>query len=114
MGDYECELRRHEYQITYFAQPGDHYYGRPTTTYLPGNGLLAGRVNALELANNAIDMDTWLKGIGTCDMTGTRPVTRDTQPDLRYLQTLDIYQRCPTVIPDPLIVERNQRSGLMN
>ena len=32
----------------------------------------------------------------------------------RYLQTLDIYQRCPTVIPDPLIVERNQRSGLMN
>ena len=101
-GDYELEQFANFGQIDYRFK-----YGSAAHTYLPGNGLIGqNRVSRTNLANNSCDIEAMLRGIGSCNMVIKQA---DVVPDIRRLKQLDIYESQPTLLPDPLVVHKNQR-----
>jgi len=79
---------------------------KPMETQFPGNGLLTGRIASTNLSENACDIETQLFGIGSTNLVNPKP---HVQPDIKPLQSLNIIDRLPTIIPSPLVVENNQR-----
>jgi hypothetical protein len=101
-GDYELEQSAHFGQIDYKLK-----YGNAVNTYLPGNGLIGQRnVGRSDLANNSCDIESMLRGIGSCNMVNPQA---EIVPDIRQLKQLHIFESQPTFVPDPLVVHKNQR-----
>jgi hypothetical protein len=102
-GDYELEQSGNAQYSEYL---GNRDYSTPAATYFAGNGLLSGRIASVGLANNACDIESMLRGIGSSNM-----VNRQTAPtpDIRGLKSLNIIESQPVILPDPLIVQKGQR-----
>jgi len=93
-----------------FKKQTDHnlYLGRVINeqTYLPGDGLLIGKMPSSTLSNNYTNIESELFGIGSTNLVSTKPFVK---PDFKSLKSLSIYDRPITVIPEPLVVEKFQR-----
>lgn len=101
-GDYELEQSANFGQLDYRFQ-----YGAPVNTYLPGNGLIGQHnVSRTNLANNSCDIESMLRGIGSCNLVSPQA---DIVPDIRSFKQLDIFASQQTFLPDPLVVHKNQR-----
>ena len=101
-GDYELEQSVNFGQIDYLIK-----HGGSVNTYLPGNGLIGQHnVSRTSLANNSCDIESMLRGIGSCNLVSPQA---EIVPDIRSLKQLHIFDSQPTFIPDPLVVHRNQR-----
>jgi hypothetical protein len=102
-GDYSLEQR----QNTNICAYSEYIYSsEPLQTYFPGNGLLVGRVAPTNLSDNACDIETQLFGIGSSNLVNPKPVVR---PEIKSMRSLNIIERVPVLIPEPLVVENNQR-----
>lgn len=95
-GNYELEKKANKLQEQYFTV---HDYWIPNKTILPGNGLLAGNVSREQLSYNSCDIESMLRGIGTTNLETSQPVI---QPNIKYLQSLNIHDRIPLIIPSTL------------
>lgn len=104
-GDYEDEQRVNDYCYQYYYNQ-ERFFAKPEYTYLPGDGIVGAKISYRDLANNPIDIDSYLRGIRSADMVNT-PFTA--VPDLRNVQSLNFYQKHKPVVPEPLVIERNQR-----
>ena len=102
-GDYELEQHGNT-QYSGYLESRD--YSTPAATYFAGNGLLSGRVASVGLANNACDIESMLRGIGTCNMVSAQSAPT---PDIRQLKSLDIIETQAVILPNPLIVQKDQR-----
>jgi hypothetical protein len=102
-GDYKLEQWSNTQDINYKTYTS---FGKPISTYLPGDGLLAGRVGATELSHNNHDIESFLFGIGSTNLVN--PNTQ-TVPEIKPLKSVSIIDRLPVMIPDPLVIEPNQR-----
>jgi len=103
-GDYANESRRYQQYLTVCAQGPMIPY-----VYHPGNGLLGHRCPAERLADNAVDVESVLRGIGATDLVTPRP---DVVPQTRTLKTWDLGERPALVMPEPLRVPTGARPGL--
>jgi hypothetical protein len=107
-GDYALEKRNHAdfFQAQTYVNSSS---GCAYTPYLAGNGLLPGKCPATTLSNNACDIESFLFGIGSTNLENpTGPVTAE----LKQIKSVNIIQKTPTLMPEPLIVESNQRPKL--
>lgn len=84
-------------------------YGVPTQTNLPGQGLLTGRYSTNELAYNGRDIESFLWGIGSSNLV--EPKIAPT-PQFKTLQSLNISDRVHMLMPEPLVVKKDQRPYL--
>jgi len=90
----------------------DYYFnsenrmGCPVNTYLPGNGLVGQSVSRVNLANNSCDIETMLRGTGTCNMVETQAKI---VPDLRHIKSLNLFETQPLQLPEPMVVHKGQR-----
>lgn len=100
-GDYDLEQSVNFGQADYRVK-----HGCPTATYLPGNGLIGQQVSRVNLANNSCDIESMLRGIGSCNMVTKQAAV---VPDLRDLKPLNLYESQATQIPEPLVVHKHQR-----
>lgn len=100
-GDYDLEQSSHFAQIDYKTK-----HGAPINTYLPGNGLVGQSVSRVSLANNSCDIESMLRGIGSCNLVVKQA---EVVPDLRQLKPLDLFESQATHIPEPMVVRREQR-----
>jgi hypothetical protein len=84
--------------------------GRPTTECIPSLGYTPSHLSRDALANNAIDIESQLRGIGSTNLeSGCETVV----PSLRTLELKDYFDRVNSVImPYPLVYENNQRPML--
>lgn len=83
--------------------------GEAYTNHFAGDGLLAGKNARSQLCNNFCDIESQLFGIGTSNLVNTyKPV----EPQLRPMQSLSIMQKTPVIIPEPLVIETNQRPSM--
>jgi hypothetical protein len=81
-------------------------YGEAYNTKLPGNGLLPGQMPWNKLSNNAADIESFLYGINSTNLVNPAgPLT----PELTQLQSANIFDKSPTLMPEPLVIEKNQR-----
>jgi hypothetical protein len=103
-GDYEKEQQESMGVMEYYGNPANHY-GKPVETFLPGNGLLGAKIHAMDLVNNIIDTEAFLRGTGSCNMVN--PQTPAT-PELKYIKSLNYYEN-KVYVPEPLVVQKDQR-----
>ena len=80
-------------------------------TYIPGNGLLQGRVGLGEISKNGVDIESNLRGIRANDLENGAPRMI---PKIYDQQSLSISDRMELLLPKPLVVEEGQRPAYMN
>lgn len=103
-GDYEKEQELNDDHRDYFSDPKNHIR-KPAVTLLPGNGLIGAKIHTLDLANNAISIENYLRGTGSANMVNPRlPET----PDIKYLKSVNMFENC-VYMPDPLVIHRGER-----
>lgn len=80
--------------------------GKTQNTYLAGNGLLVGRYGPEQLSNNAVDIESFLYGVGSTNLVNPQG---SVNPSLKSMRSLNVIEKTPVYIPKPLVVERGQR-----
>jgi hypothetical protein len=104
-GDYDLE-QAITFSVYDYYLNSKNQMGCPVNTYFPGNGLVGQKVSRVNLANNSCDIETMLRGTGTCNMVQSQnPVT----PDIRQIKSLNLFDTQPVQLPEPMVVQRGQR-----
>ena len=84
--------------------------GRPTTECIPSIGYCPSHLSRDALANNPIDIESQLRGIGS---TNLETPCEEVVPSFRTLDFKEFFERQPYVVmPYPMIYETNQRPKL--
>jgi|LakMenE18May11ns_1017448.scaffolds.fasta_scaffold9948389_2 hypothetical protein len=105
-GDYVLEQFALDKQRNYMPYGA---YATPPQTMFAGDGLLNGKVGNTQLAKNAVDIETFLYGIGANNLVKPKaPVV----PEIKTLKSLNIIDRLPVILPEPLVIEPAQRLRL--
>ena len=84
----------------------DYYLNSENRIGCPVNGLVGQRVSRVNLANNSCDIETMLRGTGTCNMVETQAKI---VPDLRQIKSLNIFDTQEVQLPEPMVVHKGQR-----
>ena len=77
-----------------------------TQNYLPGNGIIGQKCTGDQLSKNPTDIESFLFGINSTNLEGS---SFQCNPELKELKTLSIQERTPIILPQPLVIESNQR-----
>jgi hypothetical protein len=81
-------------------------YAQSSSTSCPGNGLGGAHLPRTQMSNNPIDIETFLFGIGSSDLTKDVPVLN---AELKCLPTYDIFKKPTTVVPQNFVANVTQR-----
>lgn len=104
-GDYDLEQAVSFGFVDYYVN-SENRMGCPVNTYFPGNGLIGQKASRVNLANNSCDIESMLRGTGTCNMVQTQsPIV----PDVRQIQSLNLFDSQPVQVPEPMVVHKGQR-----
>ena len=101
--DYAIELNKSIHTQEYLLT-GD--YAQSNATACPGNGLGGAHLPRAQMSHNPIDIETFLFGIGSTDLTKDVPVL---DANLKCLPTHDIFAKAPTVVPHKFVSNTTQR-----
>ena len=101
--NYAIELNKSIHTQEYLLA-GD--YAQSTTTACPGNGLGGANIPRTHMSNNPIEIENFLFGIGSSDLTKDVKVL---DADLKCLPTYDIFTNAPTVVPQKFVPNNTQR-----
>ena len=104
-GNYNLEQREFKQSETYTLYPNSQY-GAEYNTRLPGNGLLPAQIPWNKMSYNAPDIESFLLGINSTNLVAPAPCF---VPELAKLDSTNIYEKGATYIPEPLVIEKNQR-----
>jgi len=104
-GNYNLEQRQYRDMANY-ALYEHSQYGAAYNTMLPGNGVNPGQVPWNQLSNNAVQIESFLFGINSTNLVQAQePLV----PELKKLNTANFFESTPVFVPEPLVVEKNQR-----
>jgi len=104
-GNYQLEqwsLEQSRTHQAYTYQPN----GQAITTHFAGDGLLPSRLPPTLLSDNSVDVESFLRGVGTTNLVSPKQYT---QPQIKSITQLAIFDKTPLVLPKPLYVEPEQR-----
>ena len=107
-GNYQSDERSKEDQRLYlnFKHQGN---GQAYTNHFAGDGLLMGQMGASNLSYNFCDIDSYLKGIGSTNLVAPIPKI---EPQIKPLESLSIMDKVPLLLPERLVIDKNQRPQL--
>ena len=102
--NYAIELNQSIHTQDYLLADG---YAQPAATMFPGNGLAGGaQIPRTQMANNPIEIESFLFGIGSTDLTKDVPTLT---PETICLPTKDLYKSPAVVVPLPFAANGAQR-----
>jgi hypothetical protein len=104
-GNYNLEQREYKQFETYTLYPNSQY-GAAYNTRLPGNGLLPAQIPWNKMSYNAPDIESFLLGINSTNLVTPAPCF---VPEFAKLDSTNIYEKSAIFIPEPLVIEKNQR-----
>jgi hypothetical protein len=104
-GNYCLEQREYRQSETYTLYPNSQY-GAAFNTRLPGNGLMPAQIPWNKLSYNAADTESFLFGINATNLVNPAPCF---VPEITQLSSTNIYEKGTVFIPEPLVIEKNQR-----
>jgi hypothetical protein len=104
-GNYCLEQRQFHQSKNYTLYPNSQY-GAAYNTRLPGNGLLPAQIPWNKLSYNAADTESFLFGINSTNLVNPAPRF---VPEITKLDSANIYKQGPVFMPEPLVIEKNQR-----
>lgn len=85
-------------------------YGKSNNTYLPDFGLKPGQLPREELHSNPINVESDLFGIGSTNLENPKEMTN---PDKINVQHISFFDRPTIILPEPLVMEKNQRINML-
>lgn len=80
--------------------------GTAYDTKLPGNGLNPGQMPCNTLSHNSADIESFLFGINSTNLVQAAPPLT---PELKCLQTVNVFKSAPVIMPIPQAIPRYQR-----
>jgi hypothetical protein len=104
-GNYCLEQRQYKNFETYTLYTNSQY-GSAYNTRMPGNGLLPAQIPWNKLSYNAPDTESFLFGINSTNLVNPAPCF---VPEITQLTSANVYEKGPVFIPEPLVIEKNQR-----
>jgi len=104
-GNYCSEQRQYKH-AQHYALYENSQYGSAYNTRLPGNGLLPAQIPWNKLSHNAADTESFLFGINSTNLVNPAPCFT---PEITQLCSANIYDKGPVFMPEPLVIEKNQR-----
>jgi len=108
--DYSSEQRIFQ-DINSYQTFQNSAYGEAHTTNLPGLGFNCASIPREKLSGNPIDIESTLFGIGSTNLVEPQaPV----HPQLNCVKHKDIIDKVEFVMPEPLVIEKNQRPRPLN
>ncbi len=103
--NYNLQQRQYRHSENYTLYPNSQY-GAAYDTRLPGTGLLPAQIPGNQMSYNAPDIESFLFGINSTNLVKPAPVF---VPELKELCWSNTFNKGPTYIPEPLVIEANQR-----
>lgn len=103
--NYLQEQRQFYNSEQYTLYPNSQY-GAAYNTNLPGNGLNPAQIPWNKLSYNAPDIESFLFGINSTNLVNPSPPLN---PELATLNQVNIFEKNKIYIPEPLVIEKNQR-----
>jgi hypothetical protein len=104
-GNYCLEQREYRQSENYTLYPNSQY-GAAYDTKLAGVGLNPAQIPGNQLSVNTADIESFLFGINSTNLVNPAPCF---QPELKKLKSANIFNKEPTIMPIPLVIEGNQR-----
>jgi hypothetical protein len=104
-GNYNLEQTEYRQSENYTLYANSQY-GAAYNTRLPGNGLMPAQIPWNKMSYNAADIESFLLGINSTNLVNPAPCF---VPELKKLDSTNIYEKGPTLMPEPLVVEKSQR-----
>jgi hypothetical protein len=104
--NYRLEQRQYKEHENYTTFKYSQYGVNPDTRFA-GNGLNPGQISWTELSNNAPQIESFLFGINSTNLVN--PQKTPFVPEIKCLDSFNIYEKSPVLIPEPLVIEKNQR-----
>ena len=102
-GNYAAEQKLFQDHLDYQQYVS---YGKTEATYLPGTGLLAGKVFHDNFTANYIEVEGFLRGTGMSNLVNPRP---EVTPEKIEMKSLAIHEKLPVLLPRDLVIDHNQR-----
>lgn len=107
-GNYSHEQKMNK-QVDEYRTFVNSAAGHAYTNHLPGNGLLPASNARDNLCKNYCDIESQLRGIGSTNLVNPQtPVN----PQFMNIDSLSVMDKTPVFMPEPLVVEKNQRPYL--
>jgi hypothetical protein len=115
-GDYQLEQRAYQQRFERMSFEHSPYVGHVHgTSYMPGRGLVGGKIAPRIICNNFSDVESELFGIGVTNLTNPMrlPVTPENPQTFQYLDVATI--RYPfDIMPIAFAPQANQRPMYLN
>ena len=105
VGNYNLEQRQFKQSEVYTLYPNSQY-GAAYNTKLPGNGVNPAQIPWNQLSYNAPDIESFLFGINANNLVNPAPPL---VPELKCLQTANVFKTAPVIMPIPQAIPKNQR-----
>ena len=103
-------FENHQLEELYIKKQNDYILYensvRAYKTYLPGDGLLIGRIAPKELSRNSCDIESFLYGIGTGNLVEPQ---KPPDGELYHISSLNIFPKQPTIFAKELEFYSNPR-----
>lgn len=104
-GNYCLQQKQFAQNTQYTLYPNSQY-GNAYDTKLPGIGVNPGQIPWNQLSYNPVEIESSLFGINSTNLVNPQSVV---QPELRKLTSANFFEKSPIILPNPLVVEKNQR-----
>jgi hypothetical protein len=109
-GDYQLEqnLNACNYSLATYIH-GAH--GQGYTRHLPGDGLIVAQMHSRDLAENYMDIESQLFGIGSTNLENPLPPVI---PRIKKYDSLNVIDKTPMIKPEPMVPLQHQRANFRN
>ena len=108
--NYSCEQDIFK-NIQNYQTYNNSAYGEAVTTNLPCLGFGAAAIPRDKLAHNPVEIESSLFGIGSTNLVTPKQYV---EPQLNCLSHKDIINKVEFVMPQPFVMEKNQRPRPVN
>ena len=101
-----CLEQKQNTRIFGYTEYNNSQYGHAYYNALPTVGIIPSRMPREAFSKNSVDIESALLGINSTNLvTPQAPVV----PNLIQLPEVSYFERLPFILPNPLVVENNQR-----
>ena len=104
-GNYELEQKVNTLSKRYDLYKHSQH-GSPYNTAIPTLGYTPSFISRDALSTNSIDIESALFGINSTNLVKPQPPAK---PQLKKIPMKQFFQRTPMIMPNPLVMEHNQR-----
>jgi hypothetical protein len=94
-GNYRLEQHQNK---QFVDQRTFEWFGKPVQAMFPGDGLMMGPMSRDSLSKNAIDIDTFLKGIGSTNLVNPKAPT---EANIYKLKSVNLYDKPIVFLSNP-------------